>query len=249
MTAITARFDKCKDFLLDIVFPNRCPLCGCFIRWDCCICEKCREYIRANDVICRKCGEYPCVCEKSEFEYDMAFGSFFFGDENVSSAIYRFKNTGEENIARAAAEDFAARLKTEGIPKPDLAVPVPMGKRKLRRRGHNQAELFARCIGKCINIPVRNDILYKYDTKDEQHFHSAKERRERVRKLFYTKCADLSGMTVVICDDVMTTGSTVNECAMLLKTLGAERVISAVCAVTQLDSKKEGHKIISEEDV
>lgn len=239
MTA-TARLEKCRDFLLDIVFPNRCPFCDSFIRWDCCICEKCRsELMRANGVICRKCGQSSCICGKSESEYDMAFGSFFFGDENVGRAVYRFKHTGEENIARAAAEDIAERLKTENIPKPDLVIPVPMGKKKRRRRGHNQAELFARCIGKRLDTPVRSDILYKYDTKDEQHLHGAEERRERVKRLFYTKRTDLSGMTAVICDDVMTTGSTINECAALLKNLGAERVISAVCAVTQLDESKE----------
>ena len=128
--------------------------------------------------------------------------------------------------------------------KQDIVVPVPMGKKKQKRRGHNQAELFARCIGRYLEIPVKNDILYKYDTRDEQHSHSARERSERVKGLFYTKNTDLSGMRVIICDDVMTTGSTVNECARLLKAIGAESVIAAVCAVTRLDSQKN----IPEED-
>lgn len=247
MTAAAARLEKIKAFLLDIVFPNRCPFCDRFISWDSCVCEKCRgELMRANGVICRKCGDYPCVCGKSELEYDMAFGSFFFRDENVGRAVYRFKHTGEDNIAAAAAEDFAERLKAENIPKPDMVVPVPMGKKKRRRRGHNQAELFAGRIGRRLGIPVRNDILYKYDTKDEQHRYGAKERRERVKRLFYTKRADLSGMTVAVCDDVMTTGSTINECAMLLKNLGAERVISVVCAVTLLDGSEEHNTILKE---
>lgn len=249
MTPVMLRLDRCRAFLLDILFPNRCPFCGGFIRWDSFICENCREKLAsANDFICRLCGSVSCVCNKENtvLWYDAVFGSFFFDDENVNvgSAIHRFKHTGEENIAAAAAEELSRRLKTEGMAKQDIVVPVPMGKKKQKRLGHNQAELFARCIGRYLEIPVKNDILYKYDTRDEQHSHSARERSERVKGLFYTKNTDLSGMRVIICDDVMTTGSTVNECARLLKAIGAESVIAAVCAVTRLDSQKN----IPEED-
>ena len=240
MTAI----DKCKAFLIDIVFPNRCPFCGDFIMWDKHICGKCEENLQnANDIICRKCGKDKCVCGREKFHYDMVFAAFIYNEELVSSAIYRFKKTGEMNIAEYTVNDIALRIKRENIPVPDIIVPVPMGRKKRRRRGHNQAELLAKCIGKRLGIPVRSDILFKYDTKDEQHLHNAEERQERVKTLFYAGKADLSGMTVMLCDDVMTTGATINECAELLKRLGAECVISAVCAVTLLE------KTLSEEDV
>lgn len=239
MTAIS----KCKAFLLDIVFPNRCPFCGDFIMWDRHICVKCDEkLIKANDTICRKCGYDKCVCGKA-VHYDTAFASFFYNEEFVSSAIYSFKETGEMNIAEYTVNDIVLRMKRENISKPDIIVPVPMSRKKRRKRGHNQAELLARCIGKTLDRPVRSDILFKYDTKDEQHLHSAEERKERVKTLFYSGKVDLSGMTVMLCDDVMTTGATINECALLLKQLGAESVISAVCAVTRLE------KTLSEEDV
>lgn len=245
MTPVMLRLDRCKAFLLDILFPNRCPFCGGFIRWDCFVCESClKKLAYANDFICRRCGEVSCVCGKGNgvLWYDAVFGSFFFDDENVNvrSAIYQFKHTGEENIAAASAEELHRRLKSDGMPRQDIVVPVPMGKKKQKQRGHNQAELFARCIGRYLEIPVKSDILYKYDARDEQHLHSAGERSERVKGLFYAKDkdTDLSGMRVVICDDVMTTGATVNECARLLKALGAESVIAAVCAVTRLDSQK-----------
>lgn len=243
MTPIMSRLDSCKAFMLDILFPNRCPFCSEFIRWDRFICESCRKKLTStNGLICRHCGSVACLCGKEDkiLWYDAVFGSFFFDDENVNvgGAIYRFKHTGEENIAAAAAEELYQRLTAEGAEKQDIVVPVPMGKKKQRQRGHNQAEIFARCIGRYLGIPVKSDILYKYDTKDEQHAHSASERSERVAGLFYAESADLSGMRVIICDDVMTTGATINECARLLKDLGAESVIAAVCAVTRLDSQK-----------
>lgn len=236
--------NKCKAFLLDIVFPNRCPFCGGFIMWDRHICDDCEEALQnANSIICRKCGKDKCICGNGHLHYDEAFATFIYNEEPVSNAIYSFKETGETNIAEYTARDIALRIKRENIPVPDIIVPVPMGRKKRRKRGHNQAELLARCIGKCLDRTVRSDILFKYDTKDEQHFHNAEERQERVKSLFYAGKSDLSGMTVMLCDDVMTTGATINECAGLLKQLGAERVISAVCAVTILE------KTLSEEDV
>lgn len=235
--------DKCKAFLLDIIFPNRCPFCGGFIAWDRHICGECVETLsRANDIICRKCGKDKCVCGE-DILYDTAFASFFYNEEPVGGAVHRFKETGELNLARYTVKDIALHMRREDIQKADMVVPVPMGRKKRRKRGHNQAELLARCIGKELDIPVRSDILFKYDTADEQHGHNAEERRERVKTLFYTGGADLSGKTVMLCDDVMTTGATISECAGLLKKLGAECVISAVCAVTILENT------LSEEDV
>lgn len=145
----------------------------------------------------------------------------------------RLKLEGDTNIARIAAEDIILHMKNENIPEPDIIVPVPMGRKKRRRRGFNQAKLFADCIGKRLDKPVADNILYKYDNKDEQHNCSREERIRRVYNLFYPGNADLSGMTVLICDDIMTTGATLNRCSELLKELGAAKVIAAVCAVTE----------------
>lgn len=235
MTAL----DKCKAFLLDIAFPNRCPFCGEFIAWDGYVCDACIEkYASVNGVICRKCGREECTCGGSLF-YDTAFASFFYSDEPVREAIFRLKDIGERNIAEYTAADIEEHMKRENIPKPDIIVPVPMGRKKRRKRGHNQAELLAECIGKRLDRPVRTDILFKYDTKEEQHSFGAEKRLERVKTLFYTGRKDLSGNTVMLCDDIMTTGATINECARLLKELGAESVCSAVCALTRLEKISE----------
>lgn len=228
-------------FLLDIFFPNRCPLCGNFIVWNEYICKSCEESVpKANGAICRKCGKRECICGTIP-DYDMAFAAFFFEEGPVRDAIYRFKHTGESNIAEYTARDIDFYMKSENIPKPDVIVPVPMGRRKQRKRGHNQAEILAECIGKRLGIPVNSRILCKHDSKDEQHNYGKEERRERAERLFYAKDrnSDLTGMTVILCDDVMTTGETNKKCARLLKELGAETVISAVCAVRELESTIE----------
>lgn len=232
--------DKCKAFMLDIFFPNRCPFCGGFIMWDRHICADCEESMeKANSVVCRSCGMDKCVCGEAPRRYDKAFVSFFYNDGSVREAIFRLKDTGENNIGEYTAEDAAERMRDENIPKPDMIVPVPMGRKKRRKRGYNQAELIAECIGKRLDRPVRTDIIFKRDSKEEQHGLGAEERLRRVGSLFYAGDADLSGKTVMLCDDVMTTGATVDVCTRLLKGLGAESVYVTVCALTKLEKSSE----------
>lgn len=236
---MTSVLDKCKAFMIDLIFPNRCPFCGEFIRWDFYLCKACEDkLVRANKSICRKCGKSKCLCAENSCHrnYDAVFATFFYKDEKVRDAICGLKIDGETNIALAAADDTAKYIKSEGMKLPDAVVPVPMGKKKCFKRGHNQAEIFAKCFGKIFGIPVIKNALYKYDTKEEQHNNSREERERRVNYLFHAKNADLTGMTILLCDDVMTTGATLNRCALLLKNLGAEAVIVAACAVTELET-------------
>lgn len=230
---------SCKAFLLDIIFPNRCQFCDGFIKWNELICRKCLDNLsNANDEICRKCGNVECSCS-DVLNYDMVYATFFFDDSKVNEAIYRFKHEGNSNIAEYTAEDALKCMKNENIRKPDIVTAVPMGKRKQRMRGHNQSEILAESVGNSLNIPVNKKLLFKRDTKDEQHLHTEEERRMRVKQLFYGGRFDLSGMSVVLCDDVMTTGATVNECAGILKHMGADKIIVVVCAVTKLNKPQK----------
>lgn len=225
---------NCKAFMLDIFFPNRCPFCDEIIKWDKNVCDDCREtLVPACEKICHKCGNLNCTCDESR-NYDNAYAALFFDDENVSEAIYEFKRTGMSNIAMYTAEKVC-----KYIDKADLVTAVPMGRRKRRNRGHNQADILARCIGECLDIECKFNLLYKADTEEEQHHFSEAERKERVKDLFYCSDADLSGKTIILCDDVMTTGSTLNRCAELLKEMGADKVIVCACAVTRLEKSRE----------
>lgn len=232
--------NKCKAFVLDLLFPNRCPFCNDFIVWDKFACKSCADKLQhANNKICRKCGKLYCTCGKEKHNYDAVYASLFFDDINVRKAIYEFKRLGDSNIAEYTSEDTAKCMEREKLEKPDIITAVPMGKRKKRRRGHNQAEIMAKCIGVNLDIPYENNLLFKYDTDDEQHYYTTEVRRKRVYDLFYRGECDLSGKSVVICDDVMTTGATLDRCAELLKEMGAEKVIVIVCAVTRLKKPKK----------
>lgn len=235
---LKSKLELCKAYLLDIVFPNRCPFCEDFIEWDKCVCDSCRTDIQpAIERICHKCGKYPCCCDGRK-SYDEVYAALFYDDDKVNDAIYDFKHSGMENLAEYTVEIVEEYLIGKTV---DYVTAVPMGKRKQQKRGHNQADILARCVGRCLDIKATDNLLFKKDSKEEQHHLSSAERAENAGKLFSGSDKDLTGKTIILCDDVMTTGSTLEACASILKKMGAGKVIVVVCATTKIDeSQKKG---------
>lgn len=116
-----------------------------------------------------------------------------------------------------------------GIPAMDAAVPVPLSIKGLRERGFNQALLLCRVISKSTKIPMVMDGLVKIRETKPQVGLSAKERADNLKKAFGAK-RDFKGLSVLLVDDVMTTGATVNECAKQLLKAGAKDVKAVTLA-------------------
>jgi len=111
----------------------------------------------------------------------------------------------------------------------DAAVPVPLSIKGLRERGFNQALLLCRVISKSTKIPMVMDGLVKIRETKPQVGLSAKERADNLKKAFGAK-RDFKGLSVLLVDDVMTTGATVNECAKQLLKAGAKDVKAVTLA-------------------
>ena len=113
----------------------------------------------------------------------------------------------------------------EGSPVPaDALVPTPLHPRRLRSRGYNQSALLSHEIGRRLNLPVREDLLVRVrNPRPQVEAQSQQERRDNVADNFFCN-TDTSGLTVLLIDDVATTGSTLSECATVLKAAGATRV-------------------------
>ena len=116
----------------------------------------------------------------------------------------------------------------------DCIVPVPMTKSKLRKRGYNQAEVLADALSERLNAPVENDVIVKKISFREQHKLTADKRQKNADRIYYrTDSEAVRNKTVLLCDDVMTTGSTINKCTKILLEMGAEAVIIAAAATTK----------------
>ena len=220
-------------FILDIFYPNRCPCCGSFIKWDKLICSKCHKAINiVYDKTCKICGKEICICSEGIF-YNGAVVPLRYGDL-CRQGILSLKKGNNKNFGEYTGKLISSiMLKEHNDEKFDFIIPVPMSRTSMRSRGYNQAEVISAEISDALNIPVRNDILYKKDTSSSQHFLG---RAARFKNISAIKINDinLSGKSIIICDDVITTGSTVNRCAGLLKSAGAEKVFLAASAQSKM---------------
>lgn len=217
-----------SKYLLDIFYPNRCPCCGDFIKWDKLTCGRChRELKPVYDNICRKCGKEICICSEDLY-YDRAVSLFRY-ETLAKEGILAMKRSENKNFGEYSGKMITEILKSDFCNESfDFIVPVPMSKKSFLKRGFNQAEVIAKEISDAFCLPLRNDILYKENAVSSQHFLG---RAERYRSISAIKAfdADITGKKVILCDDIITTGSTVNRCAMLLKEKGASDIL-LVCA-------------------
>ncbi len=216
------------DAWLDVLFPPRCAGCGAF---GVILCDACRAQFRPIVApYCRRCGQ-PLPegtlcgpCARGRFVHlDMARAAAIYAPP-LRDAIHAFKYQSNTRLAVPLADFMIARVRREALDV-DLIVPVPLHRQRLQQRGYNQAELLARHLGDAFRIPVDTSVLARVRATPPQVTLGLRERMENVRGAF--RCQDeaaVAGKTILLVDDVMTTGSTLEACAEALKIAGAKRV-------------------------
>lgn len=223
--------NKIGGFILDLFFPNRCPVCREFISFDRNICQSCEEKMNRYkaDGICTVCGKHENIY------YDKSVVCFFYENE-VRTGIFSLKE-GHKEFGNFLGNMLAEKILSDSIIcKADMIIPVPTSKERLRERGYNQAEVMAKAISSKTKIDIKKDVLYKKNSEVQHGLN--KEQRHKNVSAFCINDTALNGKSIILCDDVITTGSTVNRCAQLLKSKGAGSVYAAAGATTKL--KKEG---------
>ena len=114
-------------------------------------------------------------------------------------------------------------------------IPVPLHKRKLRQRGFNQSVLLVKSISRLLNLETDYFTLMRIRYTETQTGLTLEERRKNVKGAFEaTDNGNLNGKSVILVDDVATTGNTINECARVLKKAGCERVVGLTLARTAI---------------
>lgn len=228
------------NFLIELLFPRRCPICDRPVdKMGSDICKKCQPKIRyVESPYCLKCGkslkddtkEYCQDCENATHIFDR--GRALYEYEGVKKAIYRFKYEGRQEYAAFFGRQLAKKLSTEILNwKVDAILPVPLHKDRLKKRGYNQASLLAKELGKALKIPVNEEILYRKKATVPQKQLNVKERQNNLKNAFKIRQNDVKLKTVIVVDDIYTTGSTMNAIAQCLKDEGVEKVFFVSLAV------------------
>jgi ComF family protein len=170
------------------------------------------------------CG--TCLDHPPHFDATLALWRYEFPCDRLVQALkYR---------ARLALAGFFARsLASRRLPEFDVVVPMPLHARRLAERGFNQALEIARGLARNLGRPIEPHGVLRVKNMPPQTELPYEERAKNVRGVFLCKL-DLSGASVAVLDDVMTTGATLNELARALKRAGATRVENLVVARTVL---------------
>ena len=228
---------RIRDALVSLVFPPICPICNRIAPFSG-ICPGCEKKLTpVTGPHCAKCGktvdegEKYCIdCRQGTHVYDEGCAAYEY-DEYMSTSMYRFKYNGKREFANWYAGAMAKRLsaKIRGWD-PQVIIPVPVHRSRLKKRGYNQAALIAKELSKHVKIPVRNDLASRVAATKVQKELGALSRQNNLKKAFNVTPNVVKYETVLIVDDIYTTGATIDALAHVLKAAGVKKVYFAtVC--------------------
>ena len=227
-----------KDFLISLIFPHKCAACGKIVpgmRAEA-LCEYCDKHIvPITEPRCKRCSkpiadttcEFCEDCEKRHFLVESGMALYPY-DERMQRVIRQFKYEGCYEIG-----DFFAMRMGKAFYKwiyefqPDVILPVPVHKKRLRFRGFNQAEVLAEGLGDYLNIPVDAETLIRTEDTKPQKNLDVHKRIANLQKGFALD-SEVIWERVLLVDDIYTTGATLEACARVLQQAGV-RHIRFVC--------------------
>lgn len=233
------------DRILDILFPVRCPFCDEIVAGngkedakaertaDRLVCQSCLKMLRfVQDPFCMKCGKALADSAKEYCEDCMERTHFFeqgrsllVYDDIVRYSIYRFKYGGRREYARAYAALTAPRMEAfVRSVSPDLVIPVPLHRKRAARRGYNQAQLYARHLSRLFGIPCGEHVVKRIKNTRPQKQLDCVSRQNNLKKAFKIIGNDVKLKTILLIDDIYTTGSTMDALSQELLSAGAARV-------------------------
>jgi ComF family protein len=224
------------------LLPSVCVLCGASGDHQA-LCPDCRadlpEISNARCPVCleatthgERCG--ACLVHPPHFDRVFALYDYVFP---VDRLILKLKYNARFDLARFWGNELAARLSAQWTTQTgasrvaDCVIPLPLHDDRLAGRGYNQALEIARHFARAVDIPLDGKSLKKCRATRPQSESSLRERRHNLRNAFVCN-HDLSGQRILLIDDVLTTGTTANEAARVLKSHGATGIMAVVVART-----------------
>jgi ComF family protein len=215
---------------LDFLLPPRCVLCG-RSSGSICICSPCKIDLPWPGPLCDQCGVPlgspldricgACIQHKPPFTRTVYPLQYVFPANRLVQA-FKFKR--QLAAGRILSHLMYENLIATGVDLPDVLIPVPLHNLRMIKRGFNQAYELGAYIGKLLDIPLLTSTLRRHRNTKAQSGLSRKQRRKNVRGAFYWHGLHKPARHIALIDDVMTTGTTVTECARVLKNAGAKRV-------------------------
>ncbi len=213
------------------LLPTTCTLCGQHGQESLALCKECHNDLIFIENSCSQCslplpatasGNRCGQCQQHPPAFDNAICLFAYRPP-VSQLIQGLKFHDKLGHARLLGTLLAMSLSERVQAWPDCILPVPLSDKRMRQRGFNQSLELARPIGRRLNIPIAPGLVRRVRHTEPQIELKYQQRRSNIRDAFQLSGASVPTHVAII-DDVVTTGSTCNEMATVLKTAGVERV-------------------------
>ena len=219
--------------IVDFLYPNACLRCEQVGQNGLNICEQCYKGLVWNSYSCNRCAlplpsgnSSVCgACSNKKLYFDFAFAPFIYKDF-IQEVIPQFKFNQKFNYGSLLADLFYQGIEKTNLDLPDILLPVPLHKKRIKSRGFNQSLELARMIGKKLKIEVyRNAVKRIRDTHVQMQL-PAKQRASNVKNAFVTNLIKekFKNKHIAIVDDVMTTGNTANEVAKCIRLAGTSKI-------------------------
>ncbi len=217
--------------LSELLFPPRCVFC--------------HRILSQNDIICENCcATLPYRSKKDRVEtlphIDACIAPFHYQDE-IRDAVKRYKFRGVTGNADVFARLMLECYEQELFGKTDLTTWVPVSRRRLRKRGYDQAEKLAKSFGELVGRAPIKTLNKTRDNNPQSLQKTYAGRRANVLGSYRIGKESVAGKSVLLIDDVVTSGSTVSECAYVLRAAGAKKVY--VLAFAKTPKSKKGLKV------
>jgi ComF family protein len=239
---IALQKSKLLQAAVSLLYPATCAICRKQVRPGEYLCDRCEaKIVRIAPPFCETCSEpfdgsiniaFTCAnCAHRTIHFDAAVAAYR-GRGIVRDVIHQFKYNRQVHLRHLVGKWLRAALDDERLRSQqfDIIVPVPLHPARQRERGFNQASLLAELLSAQISIRCR-PLLKRIRYTTTQTALDRSERMENLHNAFrLRKNADVRGLRVLLIDDVLTTGSTLSECARVLKRAGATSVHAATAA-------------------
>lgn len=214
--------------LLQFLYPPRCTFCHRILLHDDRICEHCGTSLPYQPKK-KRCIKLPHI--------DGCIAPFYY-EGPIRKAVLRYKFHRARGNADVFARFMAECFREEFFGKIDVITWVPISRKRLKKRGFDQSELLTESLCKLLGHTPKRTLMKVRNNTPQSRQKSRAARRANVMGAYRTVDVDLKGKSVLLIDDVVTTGSTVSECAHVLRVAGAEKVYVLSFAKTPDSQKK-----------
>ena len=235
---------KLKMLILDLLFPPRCAFCDDVVPIGTALCSECSEHLRGRFAavkLCPGCAKpaQDCICGSglcfkgcvTVFEYNKTYSKIF----------KILKTDAESKISDELALLMAERFAQSDLSKLDFdyITYVPTSEKILKQKGFDHAALLAQKLSALVGIPCCAPPIIRKDDSEIQHKLKGSQRRQNAEKSYRAAKDTAVCGRVLLVDDIITTGATLNICGRLLLSCGAKEVYCITAATTLLSDKKQ----------